>query len=87
MFYLNNCYNFKNLILEDKNIEEDDPFASIEKDIKGNYNRIKNSLTKDGNLIEISDIANKVYEIIDNNENYDTDKLSSKDIENSNEVN
>lgn len=40
-----------------------------------------------GNLIEISDIANKVYEIIANNEKYDTDKLSNKDIENSNEVN
>lgn len=56
--------DFRNLVLEDNN-EDDDPFASIEKDIKGNYNRIKNSLTKDGNLIEIK----KYYFIIDKNDN------------------
>lgn len=62
---IKNYLDFKNLILEDKNIEDDDPFASIEKDIKGNYNRIKNSLTKDGNLIEIR----KYYFILDKKDN------------------
>jgi len=43
--------DFKNLILENKP-SDDDPFASIEKQIKGTYNRIRNRLTKDGAIIE-----------------------------------
>lgn len=62
---IKNYLDFKNLILEDNNVEDDDPFASIEKDIKGNYNRIKNSLTKDGNLIELR----KYYFILDKKDN------------------
>lgn len=43
--------DFKNLILENKP-SDDDPFASIEKQIKGTFNRIRNRLSKDGVVIE-----------------------------------
>ena len=42
--------DYNNLILEDKS--SDDPFLSIEKQIKGTANRIRNRLTKDDMVIE-----------------------------------